>query len=135
MTDSRNLALVRSIFDAWERDDFSRTDWASPEIEFGWGDGPDPQTWAGVAGMAEAWLAFRRSWERLDFEGTEFRELDGAHVLVGTRFVGRTRGSELELGQVPTHQACLFEIRDGRVARLILYWHAEQALADLGLTG
>ena len=41
------------------RSDFSRTDWASPEIEFGFGDGPDPQRWAGIAGMAEAWLAFR----------------------------------------------------------------------------
>jgi hypothetical protein len=41
----------------------------------------------------------------------------------------------LVLGQVPTLQASLFQIRDGRVARLILYWHAEQALADLGLEG
>jgi hypothetical protein len=128
-----NLELVRSIFDAWERDDFSRTDWASPEIEFGFGDGPDLQRWSGIAGMSEGWLAFQRSWESLRFEGVDFRELDSNHVLVITRFGGRTRGSELDLGQVQTLQAALFGIRDGTVARLILYWHAEEALADLGL--
>ena len=131
---SQNLALVRSIFDAWERSDFSRTDWASPEIEFGFGDGPDPQRWSGIAGMAEGWFAFERSWESLRFEGVEYRELDDEHVLVSTRFIGRTRGSELELGAgadaagsaVPGPQAA-------GSRRLILYWHVEQALADLGL--
>jgi ketosteroid isomerase-like protein len=132
---SQKLALVHSIFDAWERGDFSRTDWASPEIEFGFGDGPDPQRWTGIAGMTEGWFTFQRSWESLDFEGVEFRELDAEHVLVSTRFTGRTRGSALDLSAVGTLQACLMEVREGRVARLLLYWHAEQALADLGLAG
>ncbi len=48
---------MRSIFDAWERSDFSRTDWAGPEIEFDFGDGPDPQRWTGIAGMAGMWRA------------------------------------------------------------------------------
>jgi ketosteroid isomerase-like protein len=132
---SHNMALVRSIFDAWERGDFSQTGWASPAIEFGFGDGPDPQRWTGVDGMVEGWFAFQRSWESLDFEGVEFRELAGDHVLVTTRFIGRTRGSALDLSEVGTLQACLMEIRDGKVAKLLLYWHAEQALADLGLQG
>jgi hypothetical protein len=39
----------------------------------------------------------------------------------------------MELSQVPTRQASLLEIRDGKVVRLVLYWHHENALADLGL--
>jgi hypothetical protein len=31
---SANLGLVRSLFEAWERGDYSSTGWADPQIEF-----------------------------------------------------------------------------------------------------
>jgi hypothetical protein len=37
-----NLELVRSIYAAWERGDYTSTEWAHPEIEFGFADGPTP---------------------------------------------------------------------------------------------
>ena len=52
MTDSANLDLVRSIFADWERWDFISTEWAPPEIEFVFADGPALGRWHGVAGMA-----------------------------------------------------------------------------------
>ena len=62
MTDSPNVALVRSIFADWERGDFSSTDWAHPEIEYVFTDGPAPGTWTGLAGMEEASRDWVSAW-------------------------------------------------------------------------
>jgi hypothetical protein len=66
-------------------------------------------------------------------EAEEYREIDGGRVLVlvCNHGLGRTSGVDLE--HVRYRAAHVFQLRNGKVTRLILYWDRDRALADLGL--
>jgi ketosteroid isomerase-like protein len=127
---SKNLDLVRSIYAAWERGDFSSAEWAHPEIAFVVPDGPDPGTWKGLAEMTEAWRSQISAWEGFHAVADEFRQLDDERVLVLGHIGGRGKTSGLEVGQ---KVAELFHIRNRKVTRLVTYWDRDRALVDLGL--
>jgi ketosteroid isomerase-like protein len=128
-----SLEFVRSIYAAWERDDYSSTEWAHPDVEFVLADGPDPGSWRGRTGMAEGWRAFLSNWGDYRFEVDEYRELDAERILVLISVRGRARTSGLELGQLGAEGANLLHVRGGKVVRLALYFDRDRALADLGL--
>jgi ketosteroid isomerase-like protein len=130
---SANVELVRSIFAAWERGDFSSAEWADPEIEFVLtGGGPRDGSWTGVAGMAEGFSGWLDAWEEYRAEAEEYTELDDERVLVFVHQSGRGKTSGLDLAQVQMG-VVLFHVHDGRVTSLVLYPDRDRALADLGL--
>ena len=130
---SENLDLVRSIFAAWERGDYSSGEWAHPEIEFVFADGVEPGSWTGLAGMAEAWRQRLSAWEWAHAKAEESRALDDERVLVLFSVKGRGKTSGLELGELRARGACVFYVRGDQVTRLLVYNVADRALADLGL--
>jgi ketosteroid isomerase-like protein len=130
---SANLELVRSIIATWERGDYRSAEWAHPEIEFVAADGPAPDSWTGLEGLAAGWREALRGWEEFRFEAQEYRELDDERVLVLTHYSARGKTSGLEIGQMRTDGAALFHVRSGQVTKLVGYWDRERALADLGL--
>jgi hypothetical protein len=71
------------MYAAFEQGDFSSVEWAHPEIEFVLVDGPDPDSWIGIAAMAEAWRdRVESDFEDARIEVNEYRELDDERVLV-----------------------------------------------------
>jgi hypothetical protein len=88
---------VRSICASWERGDYSSAEWAHPEIEFIFVDGPDPGRRTGLAGMAEASRDWLTVWEDLRFYVDEYREIDDERALALMRVAGRGKKSRLEL--------------------------------------
>jgi ketosteroid isomerase-like protein len=130
---SANLDLVRSIYVAWERGDFSSAEWAHPDIEYVLADGPAPFSRTGLAGLAEGWRAFLSAWEDFRVENVEHRQLDGERVLMLDLLSGRGKTSGVELGHMQAKGASLFHIRRGKVTRIVTYWDRQHALADLGL--
>jgi ketosteroid isomerase-like protein len=134
---SPNVELVRSIFGAWERGDYSSADWADREIEYVVVDGPEPGSWQGKPGMAASWRAYIGNWQDARAQAEEYLELPDERVLVLTRWIGRGKTSGLQIGiesgQLGATGANLFHCRDGKVTRLLLYFDRRRALADLGL--
>lgn len=128
-----NVDLVRAIFADWGRGDFSSATWADPQISFELADGPEPGGVTGIAAMARTWSQRLAVWEGFYTVSDEYRELDDERVLALNRFCGRGKGSGLDLGPMGLEGATVFHIRDGSVARLVVYVDRPRALADLGL--
>jgi ketosteroid isomerase-like protein len=128
-----NVELVRSIFAAWERGDYSSAEWAHPEIAFVIADGPTPGSWTGVAAMAEVWREALSAFEVLRAEAEEYRALDDERVLVLMHFTGRGKTSGLDVGEIAIRGLNLFHVRGGRVTRLVPYWDRERTLEAVGL--
>lgn len=126
-----NLELVRSIYAAWGRGDFSSAEWADPEIEFAFAGGPEPGKWIGLAGMAAGYRDWLSAWEDFRAEPEQYLVLDGERILVLVRNSGRGRTSGLELEERSV--ANLFQLGDGKVTRVVVYLDRGLAFADLGL--
>ena len=128
---SANLDLVRSIFAAWERGDYTSSEWADSEMEFVLIGSPEPGSWKGLNEI-ERWVrGYMSAWEEHRTEADEYRELDDERVVVLTHAGGRGQASGMEIGhQGGVH---LFEIDQGKVMRLEFYRDRERAFAELGL--
>jgi ketosteroid isomerase-like protein len=129
---SANLDLVRSILAAWERGELRSVDCADPEIEFVFADGPDPGTWRGHSGLADAFRDWLSAFAGFRVQATEFRELDDERVVALTVAGGHGKASGLDLAQIGK-AAHLFHVRRRRVTKLVVYFDRERAFSDLGL--
>ena len=77
--------------------------------------------------------AFMSAWQDYGIEAQHYRELDDERVLVLVQLSGRGRTSGLEIRQTQAQGAEVWRGRGGKVVRLVLYWHRDQALGELGL--
>jgi ketosteroid isomerase-like protein len=130
---SANLDLVRSLYADWACGDFSRADWAHPEIEFVIADGPEPGRSVGMGAMAQTWRKRISAVEDLRVAAEEYRELGDDRVLVLVHDAGRGSRSGIDIDRMGSRTAAVFQLKDGKVTRLVIYWDRERALADLGL--
>src|SRR5262245_48221362 len=125
---SANLDLVRSIFTPLEQGDFTSAEWADPEIEYVFADGPSPGTYTGLAGLADAMRESLSAWEGFRIHVDEYRELDDERVLVFLRSRGRGKRSGLELGALSDQGAQMVHVREGKVTKVVVYNDRDRAL-------
>ena len=99
-----------------------------PKIEYVVADGPEPGSATGLDGLVKAMRSAFSVIENWRDEAEDYRELDAERILVLSKFSGRGKTSGLQTSQ---KVAQLFEIHDGKVTRIVVYFDRERALADL----
>jgi ketosteroid isomerase-like protein len=127
---SRNVDLIRPIYDDWGRGNWRPAYHVYDEhMEWGWSG-----EFLGLAGVHEdrrdpnprlrTWL---REWECWRAEAEEFLEF-GDYVVVLATYYGRGKGSGVEIRQQGAH---VFKLRDGKVIRLEIFASREKAIASV----
>jgi ketosteroid isomerase-like protein len=105
-----------------------------PDIEYAIVGGPDPGVWKGRAAMAKAWGEVLVAFADNSIVVDEIREIDDERVLVLGSFGGRGKASGLGASEgIRTDAATLWQMRNGRVVRHVVYFDRANAFADLGL--
>jgi hypothetical protein len=124
-----NLELVRSGYEAFLRGDFDRlVELMNDEIV--WHDAseiPGARRRAGIEEVRAFLESFPRIWDEPRFEPEELHAA-GDTVVALVRFSGRGRNSGAEVSRELAH---LFELRSGRVERVVTYFDREQAMLAL----
>src|ERR1700737_4116714 len=111
-------------------DYFALAKWVHPHVEYVQADGPDPGSATGLAGMEKFARGFLDAWDEHRTEADGYREIGAERVLVFCIISGRGKTSGMPMR---TNGALIFDLRDGKVTRCVIYWNRERALADLGL--
>jgi hypothetical protein len=100
-------------------------------IQFVYAGGPEPASWTGIGPMNERWREWLRDWAGFRAQAMEYVVVDDSRILAIVRNTGRGKVSGAELQQESVGN--LFEIRGGRVVRLVVYLDFGLARTDLGL--
>jgi ketosteroid isomerase-like protein len=127
---SANVELVRSIYAAWARGDFSSTEWADPEIEYVNPEGAiEPGTRHGIDEFTRAIQRVFEGWETWNVKPERF-ESAANQVAVVLRYAARGRSSGVT---VKGSESALWTLRNGRVVRYEWFHDPEDALHAVGL--
>ena len=127
----QNVDLVRRSIDAYNRRDFETLEQLNhPEVEVDWSASRGLQ--AGVYRGREEVLAFYNSFlgtfDEVKLEPERFIESGDSVVVPNSAQIRGRDGIETS-----ARSALVFELRDGRVARICLYQETVEAFAAAGL--
>lgn len=132
-----NVEVVRSVLEAWQRDDFEAflagTD---PTIE--WHtvlerlvEGPE-SVYRGHEGIRRLWRFYRTGLEHFEIEAQELRDVGDDRVVFLGRFWWRGLASGIE-SESPF--GAVITVRDGKMIQSIDYLSHQEALEAVGLHG
>jgi ketosteroid isomerase-like protein len=133
---SRNVALVRQLYDTWNREGLGFFETArellDPELEFREPpEFPGAGTYRGVDAWRSAMSRQLEGWDRIRFEPDEFLE-SGDKVFCAVR--ARTLGKETQL-ETERPIFHVWTVRENRILRCRVFFERAAALSDAAESG
>ena len=126
-----NIEIVRQGIAAYNRRDFEALrELNASDIELDWSDsrGPEAGVYQGVEEVFGFYRDFLAAWEMVRIEPDEFIESEDSLVVPNTAHLRGRDGIE-----TVARSALVFELRDGRIARIRLFQETRDALEAVGL--
>jgi ketosteroid isomerase-like protein len=126
-----NVEIARGAFEAFNSADLEAAmRVADPEIEWDASRAaPDGAVYRGRDEIQAAWMRFQMAWDEHSVE-FECAFDNGDMVVLTYRERGRGKDSGIEVEQL---SADLYEIHDGRIARVVSYTNLADALSAAGI--
>jgi ketosteroid isomerase-like protein len=126
-----DVARLEGVYRNWSRGEFfADNDLYAPEIEFVLSDEfPDGGTYRGYEELQEGFLRWLRAWDDYRVEADGIERVPDGRIVVMTRYIGRGKGSGVEVSRQGAH---IWWMREGRAVRQEIYATRDEALEELG---
>lgn len=125
-----DLERLRALYDDWGAGRYEDVAIYDPEVKFVVSDEfPDAGIYRGHEGVLEGFGRWVRAWEGFRIVAEEMAPAPDGRIVVLTRYLGRGRGSGLEIDREAAH---VWTMRDGRAVRQEIYADREPGLRALG---
>jgi ketosteroid isomerase-like protein len=126
---SADLQMLESLLAQWRRGEFWDAEPYADDVVFVV-SGPEGGEYHGLEGLGFAWRNFLSAWEDFRIEAERVVPgREGLYVLL-MRNIGRGKGSGLE---IDADVANLVTVREGKIARLEMFWDRDAALHAAGV--
>ena len=129
MSDDR--ALLEQMLDEWSRGEFWNEGAYTDDVVFVV-SGPDGAEYHGTHQLAAAWRDFLSAWDDFHIETDEVVAGDTGRYALLIRLKARGKGSGIA---TDAEVANVVHVRDGRIARLEMFWDRDAALRAAGADG
>jgi ketosteroid isomerase-like protein len=125
---SDDIAILERALSEWVRGEFWNAELYAEDVVFVV-SGPDAAEYHGIDGLTAAWRDFLSAWDDFRIETDRVVAGDAGVYALLIRLLARGKGSGVD---IDAEVANVVNMRDGRIARLEMFWDREAALHAAG---
>ena len=123
-----DIALLNGVLEEWEQGEFFDGEPYADDVVF-IRSGPDGGEYRGIEALSAAWRDFLAAWEGFRIQTERVVAGDAGVYVLLIQLKARGKGSGVA---IDAEVANVVTMRDGRIARLEMFWDRDAALVAAG---